>query len=279
MNKLEYCFHSHTKRCGHAFGEDEEYVKAAMKAGLKAMGFSDHAMFPFMSQPRMRGDYSLLPGYVASVRDLERKYKDEIAIRLGFESEWIGKDRSSYYEALYRDCGFDYFILGHHMWFDADANGWFARLPMKEALKRYVDDIIEAMQSGYFLYLAHPDVFMSWHGSDFGPMEEEASERLIDAAVKYDIPLELNMGYSRWGDLYKVGDILTYLYPYLPFWDMVKERGAKVVIGVDAHDPSDYQDSDFAYFENIVNDKKLCFLEKDEVLTRIAALKERWGHR
>ena len=60
---------------------------------------------------------------------------------------------------------------------------------------------------------------------------------------------------------------------------MVKERGAMVVIGVDAHDPSDYQDSDFAYFENIVNDKKLCFLEKDEVLARIAALKERWGHR
>lgn len=279
MNKLDYCFHSHTKRCGHAFGEDEEYVQAALKAGLKAMGFSDHAMFPFMSQPRMRGDYSLLPDYVALVNDLKRKYQDQMAIRLGFESEWIGKERSSYYETLYRDYGFDYFILGHHMWFDPDASGWFVRLPMKEALNRYVDDTVEAMKSGYFLYLAHPDLFMSWHGSDFGPLEEEASIRLIDAAVEYGVPLELNMGYSRWGDLDRVGDIMTFLYPYLPFWDIVKAKGAKVVIGVDAHDPSDYQDSDFAYFENIVNDKKLLFLEKEEVLARIAVLKERWGRR
>ena len=39
-------WHTHTKRCGHAEGEDEAYVQAAVKAGLKILGFSDHAPYP-----------------------------------------------------------------------------------------------------------------------------------------------------------------------------------------------------------------------------------------
>ena len=34
-------YHSHTKRCEHAIGEDEEYVKAAIANGFQVMGFSD----------------------------------------------------------------------------------------------------------------------------------------------------------------------------------------------------------------------------------------------
>lgn len=39
MNKNNY--HTHTTRCYHASGKDEEYVKAAIKAGIKELGFSD----------------------------------------------------------------------------------------------------------------------------------------------------------------------------------------------------------------------------------------------
>ena len=28
-------YHTHTARCGHAIGTDEEYVQAAIQAGLK----------------------------------------------------------------------------------------------------------------------------------------------------------------------------------------------------------------------------------------------------
>ena len=37
MNKNNY--HTHTARCYHASGKDEEYVKAAIKAGIKELGF------------------------------------------------------------------------------------------------------------------------------------------------------------------------------------------------------------------------------------------------
>ncbi len=38
-----YNYHTHTSRCGHAGGSDEEYVQAAIKAGYQILGFSDHA--------------------------------------------------------------------------------------------------------------------------------------------------------------------------------------------------------------------------------------------
>ena len=38
-------YHTHTKRCHHACGEDREYVEAAIESGLKILGFSDHTFF------------------------------------------------------------------------------------------------------------------------------------------------------------------------------------------------------------------------------------------
>ena len=39
--------HTHTVRCGHAVGTDEEYVLAAIAAGFTKLGFSDHNPFPY----------------------------------------------------------------------------------------------------------------------------------------------------------------------------------------------------------------------------------------
>ena len=56
---MRYNLHTHTKRCNHAQGEDREYVEAAIKAGIKTLGFSDHCpqFFPgtdYYSNFRMR---------------------------------------------------------------------------------------------------------------------------------------------------------------------------------------------------------------------------------
>ena len=37
-------FHTHTTRCLHASGSDEEYVLKAIELGYKTLGFSDHAL-------------------------------------------------------------------------------------------------------------------------------------------------------------------------------------------------------------------------------------------
>ena len=39
-------YHTHTPRCKHAYGCEEEYIKSAIKAGFKTLGFSDHSPWP-----------------------------------------------------------------------------------------------------------------------------------------------------------------------------------------------------------------------------------------
>ncbi|MHA1915887.1 MAG: PHP domain-containing protein [Promethearchaeota archaeon] len=40
MKLMDY--HSHHRRCGHALGEIEDYIKVAVDKNLKEIGISDH---------------------------------------------------------------------------------------------------------------------------------------------------------------------------------------------------------------------------------------------
>ena len=40
-------YHTHTYRCGHAVGEDRQYVETAIRRGLQVLGFSEHVPMPF----------------------------------------------------------------------------------------------------------------------------------------------------------------------------------------------------------------------------------------
>ena len=80
-------YHTHTKRCGHATGEDEDYVLEALGHGFRLLGFSDHIRLPGFSQPYTRGDYSLFDDYCQSINHLKKEYKDRLDIYLGFEAE------------------------------------------------------------------------------------------------------------------------------------------------------------------------------------------------
>ena len=74
MKEIDYCYHTHTSRCGHAYGSDEDYVLKAIELGYKELGFSDHIMIPGIAQPGIRGDFSLLEDYIKSVLYLKEKY-------------------------------------------------------------------------------------------------------------------------------------------------------------------------------------------------------------
>ena len=65
---IDYTFHSHTFRCGHAEGDVEDYVLLAIKHGLKIYGVSDHVFLPGVIQPHTRGDYSYLEDYISIMR-------------------------------------------------------------------------------------------------------------------------------------------------------------------------------------------------------------------
>lgn len=70
-------YHTHTPRCRHAVGNEEEYIAFALERGLRILGFSDHTpyIFPdgYYSSFRMRPEEA--EGYFETVRGLRDKYR------------------------------------------------------------------------------------------------------------------------------------------------------------------------------------------------------------
>ncbi len=219
-------YHNHTPLCNHAEGSEEEYVLHAIKHGYRIFGFSDHAPHLFSEAlwaSRMTPDEISI--YAERVLNLKHKYRDFIDVRLGLELEYYPYYHKKDME-LYRSSGIEYLILGQHLIGYREPGVYknsFAETQKNEDYSAYVDQCIEALQTGNFCYFAHPDVF-KYRGGDLDFYREE-SDRLILAAKLLDIPLEVNM----------YGLIDGRHYPNGVFWDRVSKLGAKVILGRDAH--------------------------------------------
>ena len=94
-------YHTHTTRCKHAEGLDEEYVIAAINAGFTEIGFSDHAPWPKLpiEFQAIRMDVSEFPDYFQSIKRLQRQYANKIKINIGLEAEYY-PDRMDYMKKL-----------------------------------------------------------------------------------------------------------------------------------------------------------------------------------
>ena len=185
-------FHTHTARCNHATGEDFQFVEAAIDAGLETLGFSDHTPYVgfgegFYSFYRMRPEE--LSDYVASVNSLKEKYKDRIEICLGLEAEYYPKLFPALLEFL-KPYGIEYLILGQH-YIDDDENGLSVYfIKTEEELVKYADQCIEAMETGLFSYIAHPDIA---NIDRKHPAFKREMRRICLCAKRLGMPVELNV--------------------------------------------------------------------------------------
>lgn len=255
--KIDYCYHTHTSRCGHAFGTDEDYVKAAIKAGIKELGFSDHVMLPFHSQPGIRGEYIEVENYLASINQLKEKYKDQINIYVGFECEYL-PDYLDYYKYLLNN-KVDYLILGQHCYLDDDHRlKWYLLNPTKETIKRYTNDLIRGMREGIFSYVAHPDLFVC-ESKEFDTFLKECSEQIIKIAKETKTPLEINLGHI---DSYSYLSKIKLHYPCEDFWKIAKDIKPEVIIGIDAHEPNRLYDINFSIAESIISSNSLNLINR-----------------
>ena len=134
---LKTNYHTHTIRCGHASGEDEEFVLEAIALGFTELGFTDHIMLPDHPQIGIRGDYSLLDDYVNSLNKLKEKYKDRITIHIGFEAEAM-KYYFPYYRSLLKSGKIQYLILGNHCEIvDGQLKWFFSHATSKKDVVKY----------------------------------------------------------------------------------------------------------------------------------------------
>lgn len=236
---MKYNYHTHTVRCQHAKGTDEDFVLAAIEAGFDEIGFADHSPWPyengFASSIRMTTDE--LEDYCDSINSLKKKYRDKISIKLGLECEYFPKYLPWLKEKI-KAHGIDFIILGHHFCKDEPGHIYNGDIKTPEELYIYCDDIINAMESGLFMYVAHPEIFMRSYPT-FDEHCREVSKRIIEKAKETNTPLEYNLlGFSHSVNDGKQG------YPYPDFWKMISEIKPPVTIGIDAHRPEAFLDKE-----------------------------------
>ena len=234
---MKYNYHTHTVRCHHAKGSDEEFVLAAIEAGFDEIGFADHSPWPYENGfvSRIRMTDNKLAEYCDSIKALKEKYKDKISIKLGLECEYFPKYLPWLKEKI-EEHGIDFIILGHHFCVDEPGRIYNGDIKTPEELYTFCDDITEAMDSGLFMYIAHPDIFMRGYPV-FDEHCREVSRRIIEKAKETNTPLEYNLlGFSHSINDGKQG------YPYPDFWEMIGEIKPPVTIGIDAHSPEAYLD-------------------------------------
>lgn len=218
--------HTHTARCMHAVGADEEYVRSAIDWGLQILGFSDHTphLYPEGHVSTVRMTPEQLPEYADSIRSLQTKYADNIRVLLGAEVEYFPAMFADTLGML-RDNGIEYMILGqHHIGNEIGQPHCAHPTGDAEVLQSYCDQVIAGMETGLFTYLAHPD-FINFMGDD--KVYEKHMRRVCRCAKEGNIPLEVNMLGLRQGRH----------YPNDRFFALVAEEGCPVVIGSDAHKP------------------------------------------
>lgn len=224
-------YHTHTKRCRHATGEDREYVEAAIEAGLKILGFSDHTPYPtgtdFKSGMRILLEDA--DGYFKSITDLREEYKKDIEIYVGVEAEYFPEHFHKLLDFM-KDYPLDYMILGNHFVPDEE-HGIYVGAPFtdKQMLEQYTENVIAAIKTGKFAYVAHPDL-PNYIGSDKEELLRVAFHKICKAAKEYNSPLEINMlGYMR-----------GIQYPSDTMFKIAAEYGNDVIIGMDIHNPKHF---------------------------------------
>lgn len=255
---MNYNYHTHTYRCNHASGTEEEYIQRAIDCGVKYMGFSDHAPLRFSDgfEPSFRVPFSKAKEYFSTIGELREKYKDKIDIKIGFEMEYYPE----MFDIMLKNVltlGAEYLILGEHF-----SN---AEYPTKiehsavpndsvEKLKTYVSRVVEGLKTGVFTYVAHPDM-INFTG-DVSVFKEEMRKICI-ASREYGIPLEINC----------LGIRDNRIYPNMTFWEVAGEEQCPVTFGFDAHDVLNAYDGDSVIkAEEMVKKYNLNYIGKPELI-------------
>ncbi len=254
---MDYNYHTHTQRCRHATGTEEEYILTAIKNGIKYMGFSEHSPFAYPDgyESGFRLPVSEMDDYILTVRNLRDKYKDKIEIVIGFEMEYYPLYFSKMLDIV-RGIGAEYLILGQH--YNNTDHGSEGRIAepssSEERLKEYVERVVEAIKSGVFSYVAHPDV-LNFTGEK--SIYENEMRKICQASREYNIPLEINFLGIREGRH----------YPSETFWKLAGKEKSPVTFGFDSHSPEYAFDGDsYIVAKEIVKKYKLNYIGKPKLI-------------
>ncbi len=246
-------YHTHTFLCNHAEGHVEDYVKQAVEYGFEEIGMSDHGFvpvdpmtipayfrYPFLYYMR---EYEFYNSYLKHIELSKSLYGDKISILSGLECEYYYNCETHYRKLLEH---LDYLALGQHIVFHEKTALDPYRDMNPSTVMSYAKNVSDALDSGFFKIIVHPDLFMfgyqdgQYKTAVFDEAAAKASRVIMEACIRNNVYLELNAGTARKGRRLLPDGHSEYYYPRSEFWKMTKEYPQlKIIIGADAHHPID----------------------------------------
>ena len=224
----KYNMHTHSFYCGHGSGTIRQYAEEAERQGLELLGFSEHCPFPDSFLQRSRMAFDQMRVYEEDVRRVQAE--SGVKIILGYECDYFPRYRS-FFEDLKASGRVDYLITGTHFIIRADSSrvSPFSDKLDSDDILRYRDQMLAALDTGLFDFIAHPDLFMAgyWTWDD---RAVRIAEEIIAASMKHRTPLEVNAN-----GLQKPKVAGRDPYPFGPFFELAGEKGAPVILSTDAH--------------------------------------------
>lgn len=254
---IKHNYHTHTARCNHAIGSDEEYVIEAIQNGYQTLGFSDHLMIPELSK-----NYE----YFDSISILKEKYKDQIDIKIALEVEYYPY-YIPFYQQLINEKKVDYLIFGNHGTMDITQKTRNEQISFIDSfedetyLEKYYDCLKKALETNLFQYIAHPDAFLKGYGK-WDEKAIELTHKIAKLLQDHQVYAELSSsGYrSRKKVLYH--NQLLPAYPFYEFYKILKEYNITFVLGCDAHAPEQLHDEAVVFITNMAKQLELKIEEK-----------------
>jgi len=228
-------YHSHTALSGHGEGTVEEHIIEMIRVGYDIIGISEHIPLPiiegfppkFVLENRMELD--ALDSYINDLKRCQKKYKNQAKILIGLEAEYFSS-HLEYMKTLSQKI--DYLVFGNHdIVIDGKAYSSF-NLTKDEEVLEYGRNAVEALSTGLFSIMTHPDLFLLTY--PWNAVAEEVAHMIARASIKYDVPLELNARGIRRG-LVDTIEGIRYKFPRKEFWEIIREYNCEVIINSDAH--------------------------------------------
>jgi len=227
-------YHTHTPLCHHAVGTPEEYVDAAVSAGLTEYGISDHAPVgeAFFDDWRML--YQDLPVYIEWMDRAQAHADGRLAIRRGLECDWL-PGCESWIDRLRNEHSWDYLIGSVHylgQW-DFDNPKWLGRwaeCDVDEVWHLYWKEYATMAESQLFDILGHPDLVKKFCHRPEGDLRR-FYEPAIEAIAVSGCAIELNT--AGWHKP------CAEAYPASDFLELARAAGIPLVISSDAHAPDE----------------------------------------
>jgi len=230
-------YHMHTPRCNHAIGDVADYTAAAIKAGLKEIGMSDHSPMPDDYDKPWRMDRTELAGYLDEVEQARDAVKNNLALRVGLEADFH-PGTEAYVKEMIASYDWDYVIGSVHYigdWgFDnPDTIDVWDSWNIEDAYCAYFKLVEQSAQTGLFDIIGHPDLIKKFgHRPPADSARvNEAIESMLQAVKQADVVLEISSAGLR--------KPVAEIYPHRNIVKRAAELGIPFSYGSDAHSPAE----------------------------------------